>query len=123
MVLKESFFKIEGKLPSVDGVHYRIVLDPGHAIYAAHFPDNPITPGVCLIGIVRELAEEAAGCKLLLKEAVNVKFLQPVNPYIYTHIEVGITLRQTGNTLWKVTAGILKDQTTLARMSLVLTQG
>ena len=41
---------------SAEGQQLRLQLHPEHEIYQAHFPGNPITPGVCQVQIVAELA-------------------------------------------------------------------
>ncbi|MCM1040963.1 MAG: hypothetical protein NC396_00860 [Bacteroides sp.] len=55
-------------------------LNGNHAIYAAHFPEKPITPGVCLIQICKEIMEREAGHPLFVSLVKNVKFLQIVEP-------------------------------------------
>ena len=51
-----------------------IQFNPSHPIYASHFPDNPITPGACLVRIAEELV---GGCMLSI---TNLKFMRPVLP-------------------------------------------
>jgi len=58
----------------------RITLIPACVIYQAHFPGRPITPGVCIIGIITELLEMHLGRTLLLKEVKNLKFIDVVEP-------------------------------------------
>ena len=53
---------------------------PGSPVYAAHFPDYPITPGVCLVEIARELMEKELGRPLYLSAIRKLKFLKPVFP-------------------------------------------
>ena len=52
----------------------RVQFLPDSPIYAAHFPEFPITPGVCLV----QMALELMGCSLL--GAKDIKFVQPVLP-------------------------------------------
>ena len=52
----------------------RVRFLPGSPIYAAHFPEYPITPGVCLV----QMALELMGRSLL--GAKDIKFVQPVLP-------------------------------------------
>ena len=59
---------------------YDIRLDASHFIYAAHFPGAPITPGVCVIQIARELIEEELKQKLMIRRVKNVKFLKVISP-------------------------------------------
>ena len=61
-----------------DSVQIRLHAD--HAIYKAHFPGNPITPGVCLIQIIGELLEQRPKSALQLSKVVNLKFTAPVSP-------------------------------------------
>lgn len=55
-------------------------LHPESAIYAAHFPGYPITPGVVLVRIAVELLSELQGRTLDVKSVKNIKFVSPVIP-------------------------------------------
>lgn len=59
----------------------QITLNKDHDIFKGHFPGNPVTPGVCMMQIVKELSEEFTGAKLFLKSASNVKFMAIINPF------------------------------------------
>ncbi|MDR6515221.1 3-hydroxyacyl-ACP dehydratase [Chryseobacterium camelliae] len=59
----------------------RIILNKDHDIFKGHFPGNPVTPGVCMMQIVKELTEECTGTQLFLKSASNVKFMAIINPF------------------------------------------
>nr|WP_315027274.1 3-hydroxyacyl-ACP dehydratase [uncultured Chryseobacterium sp.] len=58
-----------------------IRLNKDHDIFKGHFPGNPVTPGVCMMQIIKELTEEFTGAKLFLKTASNVKFMAIINPF------------------------------------------
>jgi 3-hydroxyacyl-[acyl-carrier-protein] dehydratase len=58
-----------------------ISLNKDHDIFKGHFPGNPVTPGVCMMQIVKELTEEFTDSKLFLKTASNVKFMAIINPF------------------------------------------
>lgn len=58
-----------------------IHLNKNHDIFKGHFPGNPVTPGVCMMQIVKELTEEFTVSKLFLKTASNVKFMAIINPF------------------------------------------
>lgn len=51
-----------------------------HAIYKSHFPQNPTTPGVCLIQLIVELLQENFRVDLQLKELYNIKYLAILVP-------------------------------------------
>lgn len=91
MRLKDNLYDIVGK-QSVEGVlTYSVSLHPECFIYKAHFPGKPITPGVCLIGMSKELMEDALGRLLEIKKVKNVKFLSVVTPDEDSPIEIQIT--------------------------------
>ena len=58
----------------------RIRLNPESEIFKAHFPDNPVTPGVCQVGIIEELAGKICGCKLVLREVKSLKYTDVLRP-------------------------------------------
>lgn len=59
---------------------YEVLLDKNHFIYQAHFPGEPITPGVCIIQIAKELLEDGLHCDYEIKRVKNVKFLSVISP-------------------------------------------
>lgn len=52
-MLQDSFFDIV----SESGTQFVLRFHPEHPIYAAHFPGQPLTPGVCFVQIAFELLE------------------------------------------------------------------
>ncbi len=80
MKLKNSLYNIINSEPTAKGVRFDIQLNPEHTIYKAHFPGQPITPGVCIVQIAVELLEEHLNAALQLKTAKNVKFLSVISP-------------------------------------------
>ena len=48
--------------------------------YKAHFPGNPITPGVCLMQIGEEILEEKNGKQLQLSVVKTIRFKKIIGP-------------------------------------------
>lgn len=95
-----------------------IELNANCDIYRGHFPDNPITPGVVMMGIARELMEELLGLKLRLSEVPSVKYTSVLSPLEFPEVKYNISYNIDGkNVKSKVT--ILSGTVTFARMSLV----
>ena len=78
MVLKDNLYIITSE--DKDNGLFNIRLKEDCFIYAAHFPNFPITPGVCVIQIVKELAEILFNQTLTLKSIKNAKFLKVMQP-------------------------------------------
>ena len=57
-----------------------ITFRPEHPIFKGHFPGQPIVPGVCMVRIVKEVAERHHRKKLKLTTADTIKFLSVIDP-------------------------------------------
>lgn len=79
-MLKNELYTIDGKQADDTAVCYALTLNPQHVIYQAHFPGEPITPGVCIIQMGKELLEEHLQRKLEIVKVKNVKFLAVLSP-------------------------------------------
>ena len=81
MSLLKDFYKITSLEKQADGKAFAtITLNKNHDIFNGHFPDNPVTPGVCMMQIVKEISETLSESKLLVKSASNIKFMAIINP-------------------------------------------
>lgn len=77
-----DFYRLESSEKTENGSFIaQISLNKDHDIFKGHFPGNPVTPGVCMMQIVKELSEEFTGKKMFLKSASNVKFMAIINPF------------------------------------------
>jgi 3-hydroxyacyl-[acyl-carrier-protein] dehydratase len=87
MKLFNDFFK----LIDYQENNYTISFNPSHFIYQAHFPNNPITPGVCIIQIFKELFEFQTNEKFILRKIKNLKFLAPINPQEIENVNISFS--------------------------------
>ena len=100
-------------------IRYNIHLDASHFIYQAHFPDEPITPGVCIIQIAKELLEEHLDIGLEIQKVKNVKFLNVISPlatpnvtYVFEKI-----MPDDSEKTYKVMTQVSSGETSLAKLS------
>ena len=86
-----------------------IRLLPDSVIFQAHFPGNPVTPGVCQVGIVQELSEVMCGCELTLREIKNLKFVEVLKPESVGDVVVTFDkMEEDGNKL--ITRGVIASE-------------
>lgn len=76
-----NFYELKSHASENNIFRANITLNKDHEIFKGHFPGNPVTPGVCMMQIVKDLTEEFTGSKLFLKTASNVKFMAIINPF------------------------------------------
>ena len=58
MKLINDFFEVIALTPSEGELRCKVKFNPEHFIYKAHFPGNPVTPGVCLVQMAAEILGE-----------------------------------------------------------------
>lgn len=82
MQLKNNLYTVTGKQVDefLSGARYELELIPSSVIYQAHFPGEPITPGVCIVQMGKELIEDALHKHLDIHLVKNVKFLSVLSP-------------------------------------------
>nr|WP_297656658.1 hydroxymyristoyl-ACP dehydratase [uncultured Prevotella sp.] len=74
---------------------YELELNPSCFIYQAHFPGEPITPGVCIMQMGQEVLEDALEKTLQVIAVKNIKFLSIISPkettcitYLFKKVEL-----------------------------------
>ena len=128
MQLKNNLYKIISKEEDSSMVNYTIELNPSCVIYQAHFPKEPITPGVCIVQIGKELIDElftekmSVSCKLEIVKVKNVKFLSVISPRDTLHIMYQMKKVELSDDNKMVEAQwvVLSDEKVMAKTSLVM---
>ena len=98
-MLKDDFFTITGKENGEGQVVYHIELNP-----------NPISPGVCNIGMIKVCAEEETGSNLFIGNLKQCKFSHLVTPGENKELDIVLKLEDTGDIV-KIAASIIKGDT------------
>lgn len=98
---------------------YSIKLNSNHEIFRAHFPGNPIVPGVCIIQIVKELAEDVCGRKLAIRTVKNLKFLQILSPIEHPEVSFEVNVTVQDISLFEVKAVVSLSDLIFTKMSLI----
>ena len=117
-MLENTFYTVE-KTDSTENTYIvEVLLNASHGIYEAHFPGNPITPGVCLLQIALELLNLKFERDLRLVQAKSIKYLKVVNPLENPKIEFSITYK-TENDLIFADIHIKDGKTVFTRINAI----
>lgn len=87
---------------------YNVNLNKEHYIYKAHFPNNPITPGVCILQMIQELIEQYLNINLELQILHNIKYMSIISPISNPEIAIHISYSHSNENV-KV-KGIIKTE-------------
>lgn len=118
MTLNNDFYCITETVSSEALPIYRIRLNPEHYIFKAHFPGNPIVPGVCQVKIISELIENYLGRRVVLSGIKNIKYLSVIVPSDDEILDVvfqKVTVDEIGV---KGVVSIMSDEKQYAKISL-----
>lgn len=101
---------------------FRISFVHDNLIYRAHFPEMPITPGVCIIQIAVELLSDLLEMPVELESVHNAKFITVINPLetasvVYQFKKI---VRDEASGVYKVTADVTNDGITYTKLSLIV---
>lgn len=80
MLTGKFFTIVSQQRPAENSVHTVIDWNAAHPIFAGHFPDQPVVPGVCMMQTIQELLGAALEKTLLVEKVANMKFLNMIDP-------------------------------------------
>lgn len=102
MLLKD-FYTITSVEKNDDSKYTVIIfINENHDIFKGHFPGNPIMPGVCMMQIIKELAEQITDSSLFMQSVSNVKFMALINPFVTPELKLELDIAVTEENLIKV---------------------
>lgn len=93
-MLLTDFYKLESISKGADHYTCVIKLNPDHPVYKGHFPDHPVTPGVCMMSIIKECASEALQQTLRYSQVHSCKFLSVVNPQEQSVLDLSFSVSE-----------------------------
>lgn len=114
-MLLKKFYTITSLTQQGDQKYEVVLLINGqHEIFKGHFPGNPIMPGVCMMQIIKELAEQITGKSLFMERLSNVKFMALINPETTPELRLELDITATED------AGIKLKNTTYFNTTVAL---
>ncbi len=119
MQLINQLYSIKSQNITDNNICYKIAFFTENFIFKAHFPNNPITPGVCLIQICVELFEILKNRTFNINILKNIKFTAPINPIEVPEVDVLISFSEKGG-LFHLKAKMEKGGQVFTKINMVL---
>jgi len=119
MLLKDFYNVLS--LDKIDGQKYNAVIsiNEKHEVFKGHFPGNPVMPGVCMMQIIKELAEQISGSSLMMQSLSNVKFMALINPEVTPELKLELEVTETEDQTIKVKNTTSFNETVALKMGSV----
>lgn len=122
MLLKNFYNIISSSSPETHAFETTIELHKEHPIFKGHFPNFPVTPGVAMLQIIKELAENRLQQTLFLESASNVKFLALVDPNENSTLKFSITFQEDAQHVKVKNTTSFKDGTPVLKSYITFTK-
>lgn len=114
MLTGKFFTIVSQQRPDAQSVHTVIDWNAAHPVFAGHFPDQPVVPGVCMMQTIQELLSAAVGKELLVEKASNMKFLNMIDPRHTPQVTIELSWTPD-DAAFKANAIIKHDTTTFLK--------
>jgi 3-hydroxyacyl-[acyl-carrier-protein] dehydratase len=108
-MLRNSFYSINSANVIANTIIAEIRFNADDPIFQGHFPGQPVVPGVCMMQIVKDFAEDIVEFKLTLKEGDNIKFLSVIDPRVNNVVQVAVKTKIEGDQV-SSTASLSNDE-------------
>ncbi|OMP31453.1 3-hydroxyacyl-ACP dehydratase [Mangrovimonas sp. DI 80] len=96
MLLKD-FYTVNEIAVAEQSATAKITINKDHEVFKGHFPGNPVTPGVCMMQIIKELTEQIINKKLFMESCSNVKFMAIINPEVTPDLHLDLSFAEEDN--------------------------
>ncbi len=117
-MMLQDFYSVD-KIDTISESKYiaSITLNKNHAIFKGHFPGNPVTPGVCMMQIIKELTENILNVSLTMVSTSNVKFMALINPEVNAELKLDLEISENDAAEIKVKNTTSFDETVALKLS------
>jgi 3-hydroxyacyl-[acyl-carrier-protein] dehydratase len=117
-MLLQDFYTLKN-IQKNDDTNYDafVSLNKNHPIFQGHFPGNPITPGVCMLQIFKNLSTQIMQTELEMEVSKNIKFLAIINPETNPDLRLNVQIATTSNTSVQVNFAAFMDDVLALKIS------
>lgn len=117
-MLLQDFYTLKN-IQKNDDTNYDafVSLNKNHPIFQGHFPGNPITPGVCMLQIFKNLSTQIMQTELEMEESKNIKFLAIINPETNPDLRLNVQITAKSNTSVQVNFAAFMDDVLALKIS------
>lgn len=119
--LLADFYQVQ-RIEALEENAYTITLtlNADHPIFDGHFPQQPVTPGVCVIQIVKEITEKIVDKTLFFQQVKQAKFSSLIDPKVSNVLRIELTIKTGDNNDILIQSQIFYQETISVKLSGVL---
>ena len=104
----KDYYHIDNQILAGDETIFEVSLLPDYCAYAGHFPDNPVSPGVCNIQMIKACVERVTGKRLFLGYIAQCRFSAVMTPQTTPHLRLRMRVDAVDG-MYKVSASLFDE--------------
>ncbi|MDL2213001.1 hydroxymyristoyl-ACP dehydratase [Bacteroides sp. OttesenSCG-928-D19] len=104
MLLKDFYQVKSTQVIDAETWMINIELNPNHAVYEGHFPEQPVLPGVGTLQIIKEIVSSLLSTSLYYRQISSCKFISAINPRENAELEFTVALKEEEKGQWQLKA-------------------
>lgn len=105
----ENYYKINDVIAGTGKTLFIVSLNSDCNVYKGHFPEKPISPGVCNIQMIKECAELIVGKPLFMNNLQHCRLTTLITPLVYPQVEVTLFMEKKAD-IYQLKATIGKSE-------------
>ena len=109
MRLKDNYYQLAAVYMGNGHGTFHLLLNPDCDVYQGHFPDNPVCPGVFLIGMLKDCVRILTGRKVFVSSIKQCRLTSVATPAACPELKLTVSLQPTEGGGYDV-AALLKDE-------------
>ncbi len=113
--MSRSFYTTLKQTRTPEGLSVDLKFHADHPLYGGHFPNNPITPGVCLVQSINDQISSCFG-NVRLTEVKKCRFTAIHNPNVHPQVLVEINVSEIESG-YKISASIKHEDEVFVKYS------
>lgn len=112
MRLIDTYYRVWSAHYGAETASFHVELLPDCEVYRGHFPDRPVCPGVCNIGMLKECMEEALGVKLVIDTIKQCRMTALASPDSCSELDIQMSFQRLDESRWVVQARLYDTERT-----------
>jgi len=117
MSFENHFYTVNSEELEQGSAVFALSINSQHEVFKGHFPDNPVTPGVMQMEMVKELLSKVEKREMSLVSMGNCKFLKVLDPVKSPEVTLSMNYAKQEDGQYKVSTQIKDESGIYLKMS------
>lgn len=116
--LLSDFYQIQSIQPLNEGEYaITLTLNADHCIFDGHFPQQPVTPGVCVIQMLKEITEKIVEKDLFIQQVKQAKFSCLIDPKVCNTLTINLMIKPEEDTAFTILSSVFYQEALAVKLN------